>query len=132
MNRQQAIKLLTESIVEAIRKRGEEAFVISLQKVPVITGALRNSGYEINIDNGMELGFGKPYASSVERGWSGGTINVPTYRKSKGTIVRAYSYFSPPREGQHFIEKSMTESFSKLNEEFDSQLRQRFRKVRKV
>jgi len=119
-------------LIEAIRNKGREAFNSSQSICPVKTGKLRNSGNVTDIENGIMIQYRQDYASEVERDFAGGRITVKPYRRQDGTLVKGYSYYAPPRKGQHFIENSLKRHFDGLNAEVDIGLRRNFKSVSKV
>jgi hypothetical protein len=129
MDRYQAQEVIKTALISAIRDRSQEAFKKSQQKCPVITGELRSSGSEKDIENGAEIDYIKDYASFVERGVDPGTRNVKAHVR-QGKPVKGYSYFSKGQKAQHFIESSMTESFDTFASVFDNSLKQEAAKYR--
>lgn len=125
-----------QALILAIRSTVNKAFQFSQVRVPVISGTLRDSGNFTEIENGAQIQYiGKPenpYASFVERGVHGGYVTRRTYIKRDGTYVKETTYYLPFREGRHFIESSMKDSFRDFNNEFEDSLRRYFKDVRKM
>ena len=133
MNKQQVIELVRNSLIEAIRTTGNRGFSLSQSKCPVVTGALKASGKNEDIDNGTQIQYTKDYSSFVERGREPGTINVGAYKRKDGIRVKAYSYFSKGSVARHFIKNGLTDAFeSDFGNNFDNELHKVFHKVAKV
>ena len=132
LRKEQIRDLIRDSVIQAIKKKGADAFIKSQTICPVVSGELKSSGNIRDIENGVEIQYSKEYAEPVERGSKGGRVHIGAYRKKNGVKVKPYSYYAPPTEGQHFIEKSLEESFEDLSSELDANLRSHFRSVTKV
>jgi hypothetical protein len=135
MNRQEAIKIIKESLIRAIQLTGNRAFDLSQQRVPVVTGALKRSGSGKNIENGFIINYSQDYASFPERGVPAGIRYVPAYRRKDGTIVKAYSYYSRGQVAQRYIGRSMNEAFKESGDfarNFESELKSSGVKVSKA
>ncbi len=132
MNRQRIVSEIKESLVNAIRLTGQYAFTISQQKVPVITGHLKNSGNVGAVENGTEVMYSAPYSSYVERGTRPGTRYVNSYMRRNGSHVKAFSYYSRGQRAQHYIENPLKQAFieeKSFANHFDGQLRSKGFKV---
>jgi len=133
MNRQEAIKLIKEKLVEAIRVTGNRGYQLSQSRCPVITGALKASGKNDDIDNGTQIQYTKEYSSFVERGVPPGIRHVKTYRRKTGAIVKAHQFFSRGQKAQHYIESSLKDSFSQdFARNFDNRIRSSGVKVTRI
>ena len=133
MNRQQAIELIKEKLIEAIRVTGSRGFQLSQSRCPVVTGYLKSTGSGGDIDNGFVLNYSAEYAEYPERGVKPGIRHVKTYRRKGGVIVRAYSYFSKGQPARHFIKNGLTEAFVQdFASNFDGRIRSTGIKVTKV
>lgn len=117
---------IKQALIKAIQNRVEIAFGKSQQVVPVVTGALRRSGNEKDIDAGASIIYSQNYASFVERGTKAGIRNVQGYYRKGGAYVKPHSYFSNGQEPKYFIRNSMQESFSSFADAFDIALRDKF------
>ena len=132
MNRQHAIELIKDSLISAIRTTGQHGFQLSHAKCPVVSGYLKSTGSGKDIDDGFELKYTAEYASFPERGVKPGIVHVGTYRRKKGTIVRAHQYFSKGQKAQHYIEDPLKEAFTQnFADNFDSKIRAGGAKVTK-
>jgi len=133
MNRQQAIELVKNSLIDAIRATGNRGFQLSQVKCPVVSGYLKSKGYSKDIEQGFELGYQCEYASFPERGTEPGIRNVRTYRRKDGVVVKAHQYFSKGMRAQHYIEEPLKKAFeSDFKNNFDSKIRSSGVKVTKV
>ena len=132
LRREQIRALIKDCVIEAIRNRANDGFMNSQVSCPVVTGKLKSSGNVIDIENGAQLQYTAEYSSNVEKNWSGGRIYVGAYNRKDGTRVKGYNYYSPPREGKHFIENALKDSFKTLNSELDMRLRGHFKNITRV
>jgi hypothetical protein len=129
--KKEVVHKIYHAALVAVRLRVTDAFNQTRSIVPVRTGRLKSSGSNEILNNGSETIFKAPYASFVERGVRPGVRNVRSYYRKDGSFVKAHSYFHPGQKAQKYIEKPLTESMAKLNEEFDTQLRNEGFKVKK-
>ena len=133
MNRQQVIELVKKSLIDAIRVTGNRGFQLSQTRCPVITGYLKSTGSNKDIDEGVSINYKAEYSSFVERGVSPGIRHIKTYRRKTGVIVKAHQFFSRGQKAQHYIESPLKEAFSQdFAKNFDSRLRSTGAKVTKV
>ena len=103
--------MVIEAIKRALHETGETAFIESQNVIPVDTGALKESGNFQAVGDGIIIRYTKEYASSVERGWEGGRVWTRDYLRSDGVLVKGHYKNQSPREGRHFIEKSLRKFF---------------------
>ena len=104
------IVLVKKALMEAVHDTGNRSFQHSQETVPVKTGALKASGAILAEPEALTIQYGNNnvlYATIIERGAKGGVVYVKSYRRKDGVAVRAHTMHQQPREGTHFIEKSM-------------------------
>ena len=100
------------AIIETIHELSALAFMMSQQRCPVDTGALKASGLVQHNEQGSSIKYLAPYASIVNRGYKGGDIHVDGYYRSDGVFVKGHNKTLSPRQGTFFIDTSIKESFS--------------------
>ena len=122
-------EIIRDTIVDSIRRRTDTAFRESQYRVPVITGKLKRSGTFSAIDSGANIIYWADYSSFVEHGIKGGIQKVRGFYRRGGSYVKSFSRYMPKREGRHFIESSLKDSFKELNSEFENQVRLRGFKI---
>jgi len=120
---------IREAILNSLRECIKEAFQLSQERVPVITGNLKRSGNEIDIENGAQLYYLIFYSSFVERGVKAHIETVNGYYRGDGIYVKAFTRNMPERMPKEFIKSSMIDSFENFSSKFDFHLRNRFKKV---
>lgn len=110
-----ASKEATNFLEEEIHKTGEDILIKAQNRVPVDTGFLKNSGYEIKEQLSSEVGFRVHYSPYVEFG-TGGLVDVPSGLENyaiqfKGAGIKQVNL--PPRP---FLFNSAFEEQQKLIE----------------
>ena len=120
------------ALIDALRHRVDMSYRTSQVRVPVRTGYLKRHGFFSVVENGAQIIYSPIYSSYVERGIRGGNQNVRGHYRRDGTYVRPFTRYIPPREGKHYIESSLRDNFEdELANDFDAQLRIRFKNVKK-
>lgn len=120
---------IKDAIIDAIRKRVDYAFMLSQQRCPYKTGYLKRHGNYSKIENGAQIIYQCEYASYMERGLKGGQQSVRGFYRRDGVYVRPFSRYMPHREGQHFIESSLEDSFKEFADNFEIDAKQKGIKI---
>lgn len=129
MDRKQASEEIYAAVLKATQVTGEKAFRLSQTNAPVLTGFLRKSGSFQILSNGCKIVYAAPYASIVENGQSAGRQRVKTYFRKDGSLVAGHYKYVHALPGKFFIKRAVDQAFLRLNDEFDTQLRARFKNV---
>jgi len=117
---------IMEALLDALHDRGSYGFTLSQTRCPVgKTGGLKRSGSVTNTFNNSTILYSAKYASNIERGIEAHTEEVSGYRSGNKTMS-AYTRRVKPKEGVHFIETSLKESFEDFANKIDASLRVHF------
>jgi hypothetical protein len=128
MDRAQANNAIVDALVNSIRDRANYGYSITQNVVPVDTGALKAAGSIKDIEKGSEIKYAKEYASIVERGSEDHYEMVSSHVK-RGNLVRGYMRHVKAKDGAHFIENSLKQSFEGFSNSIDMFLRVKFPRV---
>ena len=124
---------IKDFLIHAIRSMVKRGFELSQIKVPVITGALKNSGSEKEVENGATIGYSKEYSSYVHFGTKAGVRNVKDYNRKDGAHVKGFSYYSKGIKPNPFVEQPLTETFEKdFADNFENELRKLGKVTRRI
>lgn len=128
MNRAEAENAIRDALVDSVRDRANYAFSLSQIAVPVVTGFLKQSGTVRDEEGGSVINYKAPYASNIERGTESHYEPVAGHVR-KGKYVKGHIRAVTKKEGKHFIEKSLKQSFEGLSNIVDMFLRVKFPRV---
>lgn len=120
---------IKEALLEAIQERVKDGFERSQDVVPVISGNLKRSGKEEDIENGAKIFYGMTYSSIVERGMPEHYEHVDSFFRKDGVFVKAFTRHMSERKPKEYIKKSLKAAFEKFSSTFDSNLREKFKRV---
>ena len=129
VNKAAIAPLIKEAIIQAVQTRGRQAFDMSQAIVPVKTGFLKRSGKFTLLPLGCQIIYSAFYASLIEKGRAAGMERVKTYLRSNGSIVSGHMRMVHALPARHFIMNSVQTAFQSISDEFDGQLRVRFKNV---
>jgi len=120
---------LKEVLLETIQERVRDGYERSQQAVPVITGNLKRSGKETDIDNGAKIEYKMEYASIVERGAPAHYEQLGGFFRKNGAFVKAHTRHMPEKKPKNYIKNSLKTAFERFSITFDSNLRAKFKRV---
>lgn len=120
---------IKEVLLKAIQERVKDGFDRSQAVVPVVTGNLKRSGKEEDIENGAKLEYKIEYSSFVERGMPAHYEHVDSFFRKDGVFVKGFTRYMKERKPRNFIRNSLKAAFERFPSSFDSNLREKFKRV---